>query len=365
MLYDADGGQEQRRRAMQQQQPQAPQAQPQPQPQAGAAPRPSPLPSGAVQQARTFAQMQAQGMPRPAPTPMPAPPMTGGPNLQGVAGGLASTVGLLGPRPAPASIPGNLTPPGIPPRPAPTPIPGNLTPPDVPPRPTPTPIPAAPGGTGGTSGMGGQLQSMLLQLMANPSSYDSDAMRREYEAGGRGIDDDFAMQQTLLKEEMARRGLSDSSIYGGRMADLNVGRRSAQTELQDRLLQKMADTRAGDLRSALGLGMQFHGDESDRSLRAGELAAGREDRAQQLGLQREMFGYERERDAADRTMRQDELMRQFGLDERRLGVQQDQFNRGYSLDRDRFDYDRQRGDDQLMRDWWESLGGLDLFGLGV
>jgi hypothetical protein len=180
----------------QQQSPlQSPMAQPTPYPQAQPAP---------VRPQQTFAQMQASGIPRPAPTPMPA---SGG--------------GLLG---------------------------------QVSNMPPTTPQGGQPQPQGATPLISREaIQQQLMQLLAHPSSYDTDAMRQEYAAGGRQIDDDFTNREALLKEEMAQRGLADSSIYGGRAQDLNVGRRSAQTELQDRLLQKLADTRSADIRSALGL----------------------------------------------------------------------------------------------------------------
>ena len=303
---------------------------PDPEPRA-AQPAPSP---------QTFAQMQQQGIPRPAPPPLPvAQPATGGPNYQLLDPNWASPP--QGPRP-------------------PSPVPQLPTPDPRAPQPAPTPVPITPQTIGG--GLGSQVQQMLLQLMANPSSYNSDAMRREYESGARGIDDDFSQRTALLKEEMARRGLSDSSIYGGRMSDLNIGRRSAQTELQDRLLQKLADTRAADTRSALGLGMQQYNADADRMMQAAALSGSRADRAAELALNREQLGYSRERDTADRAQREQELLRQFGLDRDRFGAQQDQFNKTFGLDQDRFAFQKQAANDASQQEWWNLLGGLDFFG---
>jgi hypothetical protein len=52
---------------------------------------------------------------------------------------------------------------------------------------------------------------------------------------GGQIDDDYDVREQRLREEMASRGLGDSTVYGGRMQDLNVGRRSAQEGLGERL----------------------------------------------------------------------------------------------------------------------------------
>lgn len=125
--------------------------------------------------------------------------------------------------------------------------------------------PNAPGGLSGVGGgngspLGGSIEQVLRQLLANPTAYGTDAMQREYEAGGRQIDDDFALQTKALNEEMARRGLYDSSIAAGNLSDLNIGKRSAQIELMDSLLGKRADAQDNGIRSALSAAMGYDSD---------------------------------------------------------------------------------------------------------
>jgi hypothetical protein len=60
---------------------------------------------------------------------------------------------------------------------------------------------------------------------------------------------------------MVRRGLGDSSVYGGKLQDSNVMRRSAKTDLGERILDTAAQTRAADQARAIQTGMQF-GDQS-------------------------------------------------------------------------------------------------------
>jgi hypothetical protein len=138
-----------------------------------------------------------------------------------------------------------------------------------------------PGGQGGQyggqgGGMGDDIMSMLRQLLQNPTAYGSDAMRREFESGARGIDDDFKLRQKGLTEEMARRGLYDSSIAAGNMSDLNIGQRSAETELMDRLLSKRADAQDGGIRSALSAAMGYDSDLAGRGYRDRSLDFDRE-----------------------------------------------------------------------------------------
>lgn len=193
-----------------------------------------------------------------------------------------------------------------------------------------------------------QIMQSLQSLMAKPSSYDTEAMRKEYNAGARTIDDEFATNQRLATEEMARRGLSDSSIRGGRMADLNVGKRSAQVELQDRLQTKLADRQSEDLRSALSLAMGYDDSMFSRSIQTDT-----------LGLEKDKFAYQRSNDAANRATDTDRFLQELGLKREDLGLQRDElswrkdesaadraqrgseFDRTIGLDKEKFAYTQQ------------------------
>lgn len=124
---------------------------------------------------------------------------------------------------------------------------------------------------------GGQLQGsivdILRQLLANPTAYNQEAMQREYDTGARKIDDDYALRQKGVNEEMARRGLYDSSVAAGNLSDLNVGRRSAQEDLMNNLLMKRADSQDSGIRSALSQAMGFNQYEADEQARQNALLA--------------------------------------------------------------------------------------------
>lgn len=114
--------------------------------------------------------------------------------------------------------------------------------------PTAAPAPAAPPPPGpGTMGadrpidpsMGG-IGKYIAGMMANPDPYERDIYKADYAQGIRNIDDSYNQQKTGIDEEMARRGIHDSTIAGGRLHDLNIGRRGAAVELQDRLAQNRA-----------------------------------------------------------------------------------------------------------------------------
>lgn len=104
-------------------------------------------------------------------------------------------------------------------------------------------------------GVSDEVSRGISGAIANPSAYNSDLVKNIYGQLGQNIDDDFAQRETMLREEMAGRGLSDSSIQGGRLRDLNVGRRSAREGLANQLGQMVAQDYAGARDRALGMGM--------------------------------------------------------------------------------------------------------------
>lgn len=90
--------------------------------------------------------------------------------------------------------------------------------------------PAAPTQTQPTNGFD-PMEWFRQQVMGG----SDDALKRSQAYLGGQIDDQFNLKEQQLRDEMAARGLGDSTVYGGRMQDLNVGRRSAQSDLGERL----------------------------------------------------------------------------------------------------------------------------------
>lgn len=173
------------------------------------APKPvPPIPQGAAPQ--TFAQMQAAGMARP---PMPS------------ASASSSTVAPSGPSTILTEYAGTLN--GAP---------TTSVPSDAPPTTNAT----------GASNNFDVMQYILRQLewgYTNP--YDSTAVQREYDTLAQNIDDQYATNQRRTNESFAKQGLYGSSgkdFNSGRLADLNVGQRTAKTALASDLAQKYADT---------------------------------------------------------------------------------------------------------------------------
>ena len=135
-------------------------------------------------------------------------------------------------------------------------------------------------------------QQKMLDILQKPSGWDSDLVQNMYGTMGRQIDDQFAQQDTAINEEMAKRGLYDSSIAAGRLKDSNIGRRSAQTNLADSLLQQMGMNYGSDQARAAGLGAGYQGQQFGEGTQAFSLNQGAQQQqfGQQLGAEQAKQG---------------------------------------------------------------------------
>jgi len=151
-------------------------------------------------------------------------------------------------------------------------------------------------------------EASLMEALRNPTGFDDATFKTMADRMGQDVDDEFAQRETALREEMARRGLADSSIQGGRLADLNVGRRSAQGELATQLNIQRARDLAQARAQAVGMA------QNEQSRRFAE-QQGRES----LGLQRGQLGLQGATTRAN-----------LGLQGQQLGLQANaqQFNQG-------------------------------------
>ena len=117
--------------------------------------------------------------------------------------------------------------------------------PAAPPRPTATPF-----GQYGGSEQGKELRSQLQQRLTAfgeaPSRYDTESFKQIRGAQAANLQSEYSAQQKALNEDLARRGLSASSIGGGRMGDLAGQQARALSSLDAQLLQQAADTQAQD-----------------------------------------------------------------------------------------------------------------------
>lgn len=323
---------------------------------AGAA---APQPRAAALPQLTFAQMQQQGMARPMPpgafgdlrqsqpgatTPlieqMRAAYAKEGPGYMDNQMGRPNPGGAGVPLPAMYPMGGGLpTMPGAP---------VGTQAPAMPAPQIPTPaIPQVSAG-GGIPGLG---QAIMQLMNTGPRDISGD-----YEKMAGRIDDEYALKTKSLEGDMARRGLADSSIRGGNLADLNTSQRNAKSDVLSELASGAEREAIQNKLAALGLATQYDASSAGRQLDAAkinadialrqgdqglardELGLKRDLGYGELGLKREDLGLSRDRLGFDREMGTAEL----GLKRDDLGLRRDIF--GADQARDARDYDLRRED---------------------
>lgn len=109
-------------------------------------------------------------------------------------------------------------------------------------------------GTGAGSDIQKATQAAFLKYLQNPNPYGAQDVKDQYNYLAGNIDDQYSLDQQKLGEEMARRGLGSSTIYGGRLQDLNIGKRSAKEALATDLAHNFAQNYGSSQQGALGLG---------------------------------------------------------------------------------------------------------------
>lgn len=104
-----------------------------------------------------------------------------------------------------------------------------------------------------------QLQRALMGAVQNPSAYGSDVVGQTYDMLNRRLGQGYDAERQRINEDMARRGLYNSSIAGGRLGDLATNQAYAQQDLATNLLRDQAQTYGQDRTSALGQAMGYSG----------------------------------------------------------------------------------------------------------
>lgn len=119
-------------------------------------------------------------------------------------------------------------------------------------RPNPAPVQQQP-----QNPVGGQLQQAVSQALTAPSRYDLPQVQQVRQALQGDLQQQYSASQKGLNEELARRGLSESTIAGQRYSDLASEHDRSLANLDAQLLQNYAATQAQDLSASLGAGQNY------------------------------------------------------------------------------------------------------------
>lgn len=116
-----------------------------------------------------------------------------------------------------------------------------------------------------------QLQQSLSQGLAQPSAYTTDAAQSMRRAQAANLQAEYQGQQKELNEDLARRGLSASSIGGGRMGDLAGQQARALATMDSQLYQQFATTQAADRLAAQRAAQEYATQEQTSGMEAAKL----------------------------------------------------------------------------------------------
>lgn len=133
----------------------------------------------------------------------------------------------------------------------------------------PAPPPMAP--HAGQVPYAGQLSQSIMGALQTPSAYGTPQVMDTYHRLGQNIDDEFTQRERATDEQFAKRGLYDSTANAGAMHDLNVGRRSAHTDLAAQLAERQAQDYATARQGAIGQGLQGQAQSLQEALGYGNL----------------------------------------------------------------------------------------------
>ncbi|MGN6205990.1 hypothetical protein [Humibacter sp.] len=190
-------------------------------------------------------------------------------------------------------------------------------------RPAPPAPPPAPQFQPQQSAVDPALQQRVQGQLQSPNPYGSDAVQRSYNLLSQNIDDQYKLKERATNEEMARRGLYDSTKAVGALSDLNIGQRDAKTQLAQQLLDAQAQSEGTYQNAAIQNALGYTGQQNSQSV--ANYLAQLQGSGQQFsqGLQGAQFSEQQRQSDLANALGQGQLaLGQGNLDLARLGQQQ-------------------------------------------
>lgn len=119
--------------------------------------------------------------------------------------------------------------------------------------------------TVGQGPVGSSLQQAVLANLGSPSRYGSDQAKATYDRLNSTLTEGFDTQRRKTNENLASRGVYDSTIAYGDLQGIDTQQGRAQTDLAARIAEQQATTSGTDMQSAianaLGYGSTLYGQE--------------------------------------------------------------------------------------------------------
>lgn len=232
-------------------------------------------------------------------------------------------------------------------------------------RPAPPPAPVAPatqqyGGSQQAQQARGGLETAVNQALQNPSRYDNAAFTQIRDSAQADLKNQFGKERQSLEEDLARRGLSASTIGTNDLYSLKGSQDRSLANLDAQLLQQAANTQSTDRAAAYGMGSDFASLAGSQDLaqfgananagqqgfsnqlasaqfgqgqydNAANLALSAANSAGNLGLSQQQLAQQGSQFGQDLSQRQLENTQQYGLQQQGQNEQSRQFNLSQAL----------------------------------
>lgn len=123
------------------------------------------------------------------------------------------------------------------------------------PAPTQAPLSSQGASQAPAQGTDSTLQQSIQQALQNPSAYGSQQVQDSYNMLNQQLGESYKQEQSQLNDELAKRGISDSSIAGQRYSDLATEQARAQSNMATTLATQAAQTYGADRTAAQSAGL--------------------------------------------------------------------------------------------------------------
>lgn len=231
----------------------------------------------------------------------------------------------------------------------------------APPRPAIQQQPPPHTGVSAAGPLQNQLASSLRSSLANPNPYNSDTVRSIDSALTGQLNQDYVAQRKHLEEDLARRGLSASTIGGGYYGDLAGQQDQALATMRAGLTQSAANAEIAGRTQAQGAAQSNINAQNSQGLSEqqlelqkllgvgnlgvsqGQLALSGELGRGGLDLNRDQLGLSRELGMGNLDLARTGQSQQYGLAKNAQDIQQSQFGQTFGLSQQQQELARELG----------------------
>lgn len=135
------------------------------------------------------------------------------------------------------------------------------------------------------------LQKSIQDALANPSPYNSDNFKSQFDVASQGLNQQYNADYQRINEDMSRRGIYNSTIAGGRLGDLASNQATAKSNLATNMLNASAANYGQDRSNAIAQALGYGGQDFSQALQGYNANQGQSQQALQnyLGYGQQSF----------------------------------------------------------------------------